>query len=162
MNATRTALTAAVLCLAAAALSLGACSRDAGPRRHDGLPPDEATALLDKRVWLDKEPRGPNDTFDILVFDRRSSSGIFQHRTIWKGEFELFRYEAQKGRIDMKLPGSHRRVQTGFTVERQKRGDADVKLTLERSPRGPTVYYGYRFDGHDVDAWVATTFGERP
>jgi NADPH:quinone reductase-like Zn-dependent oxidoreductase len=52
MNATRTALTAAVLCLAAAALSLGACSRDAGPRRHDGLPPDEATALLDKRVWL--------------------------------------------------------------------------------------------------------------
>lgn len=154
MHATRTAIAAAVV--AAAVLSQGACSRDAAPR--GGLPPDEATALLDKRVWLDKEPRSPRDEFHVLVFDRRSSSGIFQHRTIWKGDFELFMYEAQKGRIDMKLPGSHKRVQTGFTVERVRKGDADTKLTLERTAHGPTVYYGYNFDGHDADAWLARQF----
>lgn len=155
MHATRTAIAAAVV--AVAVLSQGACSRDASHR--GALPPDEATALLDKRIWLDKEPRGPRDEFHVMVFDRRSSSGIFQHRTIWKGQFELFIYEAQRGRIDMKLPGSHKRVQTGFTVERARRGDADVKLTLERTPQGPTVYYGYNFEGHDADTWLAARFG---
>jgi len=155
MHATRTAIAAAVV--AVTVLSQGACSRDA-KTRHDGLPPDEATALLDKRIWLDKEPRGPNDTFHILVFEREHATGIFQHRTIWKGGFELFKYEAQRGRIDMKLPGSRKRVQTGFTIERARRGDADVKLTLERAPQGPTVYYGYNFEGHDADAWIAEHF----
>lgn len=154
MHATRTAIAAAVV--AAAVLSQGACSRDASSR--GALPPDEATALLDKRVWLDKEPRSPRDTFHVLVFDRRSSTGVFQHGTVWKGQYEVFLYEAQAGRIDMKLPGSHKRVQTGFTVERARRGEADVKLTLERTPQGPTVYYGYDFGGHDVGAWLATRF----
>jgi len=155
MHATRTAIAAVVV--ATAVLSAAACSRDASP--GGSLPPDEATALLDKRIWLDKEPCGHSDVFHVLVFDRRSSSGVFQHRTIWKGDFELFKYEAQKGQLKLVLPGSQKRVQTGFTVERAKRGDADVKLTLERAPHGPTVYYGYRFDGHDADAWLAATFG---
>ena len=157
MHATRTAI--AALVVATAVLSAAACSRDASPR--GSLPPDEATAILDKRIWLDKEPRGQGDHFHVLFFDRRESAGAFQHRTIWKGDFELFKYEAQKGQMKLVLPGSSKRVQTGFTIERAKRGNADVKLTLEKTPRGPTVYYGYRFDGHDADAWLAATFGEK-
>lgn len=155
MHATRTAIAAAVV--AVAVLSQGACSRDASHR--GALPPDEATALLDKRIWLDKEPRGPRDVFHLLIFDRDHAMGVYQDRTIWKGTFEAFKYEAQKGHLDMVLPGSGKRVKTGFTVERARRGDADVKLTLERAPHGPTVYYGYDLGGHDADAWVSAHFG---
>jgi hypothetical protein len=157
MHVTHTAIAAAVLSVLV--LSQGACSRDASSRGQGALPPDEATALLDKRVWLDHEPRTEGEQFHLLIFDRQHAMGVFQHRTVWKGNFEAFRYEAQKGRIDMKLPGSRSRVQTGFTVERVKRGQADVKLTLERSPRGPQVYYGYDFGGHDAESWLAARFG---
>lgn len=155
MHATRTAIATAVV--AAAVLSQAACSRDHAATRG-GLPPDEATALLAKRVWLDKEPRGPRDVFHLLIFDREHAMGVYQDRTIWKGTFEAFKYEAQKGQLDMVLPGSGKRVKTAFTVERARRGDADVKLTLERAPAGPTVYYGYDFGGHDAEAWVAERF----
>ncbi len=155
MHASRTVIAAAAIA-AAAVLSQGACTREAG--NLGALPPDEAAALLDKRIWLDREPRSPRDEFHVLAFNRRSSTGVFQHGTVWKGQYEIFLYEAQKGRIDMKLPGSHKRVQTGFTVERVRRGDADVKLTLDRAPVGPTVYYGYNFEGHDADAWLAARF----
>ncbi|HUQ05589.1 MAG TPA: hypothetical protein VM261_23965 [Kofleriaceae bacterium] len=161
MSTTRTAIAAAVVSVLV--LSQGACSRDASKR--DAVPPDEATALLDQRIWLDKEPRSQTDQFHVLVFNRRQGSGVMQRGTIWKGHYEIFLYEAQKGRIDMKLPGSQKRVQTGFGIEREKHGRADTKLTLERTPQGPTVYYGFRFDGHDagdIDAWLAAQFGDVP
>jgi hypothetical protein len=156
MNATRTAIAAAVV--AAAVLSQGACSRDHRATPKGALPPDEATALLDKRVWLDKEPRGPRDVFHLMIFDRSHAMGVYQDRTIWKGTFEAFKYEAQKGRLDLVMPGSGKRVKTGFTVERARRGEADVKLTLEKAPMGPTVYYGYDFGGGDAEQWVAEHF----
>ncbi len=155
MIATRTALAAAVV-TTAVTLALAACSRDAAPRQAP-LPPDEATTLLAQRIWLDQEPRGPSDKFNVLVFDGQRS-GVVQERTIWKGSFEVFVYEADRGRLNIKLPGSRKQLKTGFSIERAKRGDADVKLTLDKAPAGPTVYYGYRFDGHDADAWVAEHF----
>lgn len=155
MHATRTAIATAVV--VAAVLSQAACSRDHA-RPHGGLPPDEAAALLSRRVWLDKEPRGPRDIFHIVIFDRDHAMGVFQDRTIWKGTFEAFKYEAQRGQLDVVLPGSNKRVKTTFTVERARRGDADVKLTLGGAVFGPTVYYGYDFGGGDADSWVAAHF----
>lgn len=149
MNAHRT-----VLAVAVATAALAACSRDAGTR-HAPLPPDEATELLHQRIWLDQEPRKESDSFHVLVFDGGQHMGVFQNRTIWKGNFEGFLYEAQSGRLDLRLPASHKRLQTGFSIEKAKRGRADVKLTLQKSPNGPTVYYGYRFDG-DADAFAKT------
>jgi hypothetical protein len=153
MQTSRTVLAVVVAITALAA----ACSRDAGTRRAP-LPPDEATELLHQRIWLDQEPRKESDSFHVLVFDGEQS-GVLQNRTIWKGSFEIFLYEAQRGRIDLRLPASRKRLHTGFTIEPAKRGQADVKLTLQKSPSGPTVYYGYRFDGGDADAWLPKTFG---
>jgi hypothetical protein len=154
MNVTRIVPTALLV-----ALTLAACARDQA--RQAPLPPDEATSLLAQRVWLDREPRGPNDRFHILFFDGEQA-GVFQDRTVWKGSFEVFLYEAQRGRLDVKLPASRKRLNTGFTVEHVRKGNADVKLTLEKSPAGPTVFYGYRLEGHaDADAWVADHFGAR-
>jgi hypothetical protein len=151
----RTALAAAV---AAISLSI-ACAR-ATPEQAPS-PPDEAADLLHERVWLDKEPRGWGDQFHLMVFDG-DHSGVYQDRTVWKGNFEVFIYEADGNTLDLRLPGSRKTMKTGFRIEKSKRGEADVKLTLDKMPAGPTTYYGYRFDGGGAatpDAWVKATFG---
>ena len=148
--------TVLLLTLALAAAPLAACSHDvaAPPRVADG----DATALLQQRIWLDHEPKGWGDRFHLLAFDPEHT-GVHQERTVWKGAFELFRYEVDRGQLVLRLPGSKKVVKTAFKLERTRRGDADVRLTLDRPAEGPTVYWGYRFDGGDADAWVDARFG---
>ena len=143
----RTVIAAAVLAL------VSSCSKDTSPRIADG----DAGQLLTRRLWLDEEPRSNEQRFHVLVFDR-DRSGIYQDRTLWKGEFELFRYKAKDGGLVLELPGSKRTVKTGYRLERVKRGQADVRLTLDHAADGPSVYWGYKFDGNaaDVEAWLAT------
>jgi hypothetical protein len=152
-TAMRTTIAAAIVAVSLTA----ACSQKATPQREP-LPPDQAAELLHQRIWLDKEPRGQNDVFHLFVFDE-GQLGIYQDRTIWKGKFEMFIYEAEGKTIEMRLPGSRKIVKTSFTVEKSKRGEADVKLTLDKPFEGPKEYYGYRFDG-EADAFVQQHFGD--
>lgn len=148
----RTAIAATIV---AVSLSAAACKQD-GPKPAP-LPPDEAVELLDQRIWLDSEPRGWTDKFHLLVFDG-ANTGVYQDRTIWKGAFEIFIYEADGAKLDLRLPGSRKTMKTGFKVEKAKRGEADLKLTLDKTFAGPTTYYGYKFDGGG-DAFVEARFG---
>src|SRR5688572_26578997 len=120
----RTAIAAAIV-----AVSLTAACGKAAPRHKDPLPPGEAAELLHQRIWLDKEPRGQNEVFHLFVFDE-GQMGIYQDRTIWKGKFEMFIYEAEGKTIEMRLPGSRKIIKSGFSVEKSRHGKADVKLTL--------------------------------
>jgi hypothetical protein len=149
----RTAIAAAI-----ALVSLTAAC-DQHTARRDPLPPDEAAELLHQRLWLDKEPRMQNDVFHLMVFD--DQVGVYQDRTIWKGRFEMFLWEADGKNVTLKLPGSRKVVKTSFAIEKEKRGEADLKLTLEKPFEGPKTYYGYRIDGGsaDPDAFVRAHFG---
>lgn len=151
----RTAIAATII---AVSLSAVACTQQ--KPKPEPLPPDQAAEMLAKRIWLDKEPRGWSDPFHILMFDG-DATGVYQDRTVWKGAFEVFIYEADGARLDLRLPGSRKTMKTGFKVEKATRGEADVKLTLDKTFEGPTTYYGYRFDGGgvDPDAWVEARFG---
>lgn len=153
----RTALAAAVVAISLTA----ACAQDR-PRAAP-LPPDEATELLHQRIWLDKEPRRPGDRFHLLAF-AAEDYGVSQERTIWKGAFENFIYEADGATLAFRLPGSRKVVKTGFRIEPAKRGEADLKLVLDTSPLGPTTYYGYQLgeggaDAAGAEAWVKAKFG---
>lgn len=150
----RTSITAAAVAVSLAAAA-AACGQST-PQR-DPLPPGEAAELLHERVWLDKEPRGWSDKFHLMIFDG-DHSGVYQDRTIWKGSFEVFIYEADGNTLDLRLPGSKKTVKTTFTIEKQKRGEADVKLTIDKPFEGPATYYGYKFDG-GAASFVETRFG---
>jgi hypothetical protein len=147
----RTTIAAAIV-----AVSLTAACGKTAPQR-DPLPPGEAAELLHKRIWLDTEPRGWSDKFHLLVFDG-DHSGVYQDRTVWKGTFEVFIYEADGKTLDLRLPGSKKTVKTTFSIEKAKRGEADVKLTIDKPFDGPTSYYGYKFD-HDADTFISQRFG---
>jgi hypothetical protein len=93
--------------------------------------------------WLDRWPVNDQDRLQVFRFTPSMGGGVFQNRTLFKGSFELFRYQTDGKKIEFDLPETHERTKTPFRIERVV-GPApfDLRLVLENSPRGPNVYYG--------------------
>ncbi len=151
----------AALVIALVAVSLAACKD--GRARRDPLPPGEAAQLLAERVWLDHAPRTPRDKFHLAIFADQGFA-IAQHRTAWKGDFEVFRWKLKDDQLELVLPGSNKRATTGFRIERLAGGhrDPDLRLILDENPVGPREYKGYSMERggavsvEAADAWLRT------
>lgn len=126
--------------LIAAALLAGACSS-----RSDGVPADEARALLIDRNWLDRMPETDRDRLHVYRFVPSMGGGVFQDRTLYKGTFELFSFRVEGDQIQFALHETRQDVTSRFAIERVD-GPApfDLKLTIDDDPRGPRTYYGIR------------------
>ena len=150
-----------VLAAAAVAVALGsACHRE---RDRKPLPPDDAIQILHDRIWIDHVPRGQQDRFHLALFDPEGV-GLVQHRTIWKGDFEIFFHAADGARLTIDRPDRGRGVTVGFTVEPARtREGADARLTIDQSPFGVKTYLGFKPEGQtSPDAWLAARFGRDP
>ena len=129
----------------------------AGCHRHEaqrGVSPDEARQLLINRNWIDRLPQKVDDKLHVFRFVPSMGGGVFQDRTIFAGTFELFQFRQDGRTIDFDLLHTGRRHMSRFTIEPiapRKKGDVDLKLTLEDSPRGPSIFYGWRQGGADLD-----------
>ena len=123
------------------ALLGAACSSKTSDIVDDG----EARKLLLDRNWLDRMPETEKDKLFVYRFVPSMGGGVFQDRTIFKGTFELFMFEATDGEIRFVLPETKEKVTSKFVIENVD-GPApfDLKLTIEGDPRGPKVYYGMR------------------
>jgi hypothetical protein len=144
-----------VLAVSLLALACG-CSR---PRAADAVSPEEAKRLLIDRNWLDRYPGTPSDRLNVFRFVPKMGGGVFQDRTLYAGQFELFSFEATGEEIRFQLWHTGDTARTRYTVERlpkDKKSPFDLKLTLESSPRGPSVYYGWTQDhADDLDGSLA-------
>lgn len=145
----------AILSLMFAAFIAACSSPSSRPSRE--LPADEAKKLLLDRNWLDRMPETERDRLFVYRFVPSMGGGVFQDRTLFKGTFELFMFEAGDGKIRFVLPETKDRVTSEFRIESVD-GPApfDLKLTVKPDPRGPGVYYGMRSetdrDGRLLDA----------
>lgn len=138
---TRASALACAIVMAAAAL---ACSED-GPEEISG---EEARDLLENRNWLDEWPRSKDDRLRVYRFTPEMGGGVFQDRTLYRGDFELFNYEIGEGRVRFHFPDSGEDVTTAYRIERVAGPEPfDLRLTFGRAPRGPSVYYGMRAEG---------------
>ena len=124
---------------ALALVFLAACG-SGGPR---GISDDEAARLLVDRNWLDVWPADKDDRLHVYRFTPSMGGGVFQDRTVFHGEFELFVFAIQGDTLAIELPHTGERVRTRFRIERVS-GPApfDLRLTLDADPRGPGVYFG--------------------
>lgn len=135
------------------AASLAACSAKPTTRKVDD---SEARRLLLDRNWLDRMPQTERDRLHVYRFVPSMGGGVFQDRTLYKGTFELFRFQAKGDEIHFDLPETHQEVTSRFRIETVD-GPApfDLKLTIDADPRGSQVYYGMRAetdrDGHLLD-----------
>ena len=112
--------------------------------------------LLTDRNWIDRMPRTERDKLHVYRFVPTMGGGVFQDRTIYKGTFELFRFDVKNDEIHFVLPETHQDVVSKFRIESVDGPEPfDLKLTVEADPRGPGVYYGWRSetdrDGHLLD-----------
>ena len=124
--------------------ALAACSSPTeAPSR--ALPASEAQTLLIDRNWIDRMPQTEKDELFVYRFVPSMGGGVFQDRTIFKGTFELFMFEATDGQIRFVLPETKEKVTSRFTIENVDGPKPfDLKLTITDDPRGPKVYYGMR------------------
>ena len=81
--------------------------------------------------------------------------GVFQDRTLYRGEFELFMFKAEPDAITFTFPETSEKIRSAYTIE-DVDGPApfDLKLTIAHIPRGPSVYYGMRKETSDFDARI--------
>jgi hypothetical protein len=139
--------------------ALAACSSSSPPSR--ALPAGEAQTLLLDRNWIDRMPETDRDKLYVYRFVPSMGGGVFQDRTLFKGTFELFMFEATDGQIRFVLPETKDKVTSTFQIEPVD-GPApfDLKLTIPDDPRGPKVYYGIRSetdrDGRLLDRTLRT------
>jgi hypothetical protein len=116
----------------------------------------EAARLLTDRNWVDTWPRDKDDRLHVFRFTPGMGGGVYQDRTVFHGEFELFRFSVREDELEFDLPHTGERVQTRFRIERVDGPEPfDLKLTLDRSPRGPRVYYGRTAEGASLEAELA-------
>lgn len=133
------------LTLCAVALALvAACSSSKKPRAQR-VSAEQARLLLLDRNWIDEMPQTKHDKLHVFRFVPSMGGGVFQDRTIFKGVFELFRFEATGEEIRFDLLETDQDVRARYTIE-EVSGPApfDLRLTIPDSPRGPKVYYGIR------------------
>lgn len=139
-------------------LGVAACSSDEPRPRATPVSAAEAASLLIDRNWLDTWPRDKDDHLHVFRFTPSMGGGVYHDRTVFQGKFELFTFETQGDQLRMVFPHTGETSTTTFRIERVD-GPApfDLRLTLDKSPRGPRVYYGMSSETGDLDATLQQT-----
>lgn len=132
----RLALIVPVFALAVAA---SACDEEAA----EGLPPEKAAELLENRNWMDRMPESSGERLHVYRFTPAMGGGVYQDRTLFAGEFELFTYEVDGELLRIEWPHRDLREEVRFAIERVDGPEPfDLRLRLEDNATGPSVYYG--------------------
>lgn len=110
-------------------------------RGGDDAPADKHVAVLD-RIWVDKLPTTERETINIFVALKDDEIGVFDSRSMWKGNFELFRVD-DGGREGLRLtfPQTGEKETVHGKARRCSEHDFDYCLELSGGSRGVTRYY---------------------
>ena len=131
---------AALLGLALAASTLVACGGD--PPARAGLSPADAERVLIDRNWMDRWPEHKDDRLQLYRFTPSMGGGVFQDRTVFKGNFELFQYQEGDQTIEFHFPETDETVRSSYLIERVRGHEPfDLKLLIAHDPRGKGVYW---------------------
>ena len=119
-------------------VALAACSH-----KSTEVDAEKSKQLLLDRNWLDRMPESKDTRLHVYRFVPSMGGGVFQDRTLFKGTFELFKFEVGKGEIRFDLPETGDHVTSKFTIEKVDGPKPfDLKLSISDDPRGPHVYFG--------------------
>jgi hypothetical protein len=138
-----------------ALLVITACRAEPAPRA-EAVSGREAARLLVDRNWLDVWPEHKDDRLHVYRFTPGMGGGVYQDRTVFRGEFELFTFAVREDLLEIELPHTEQRVRTRFRIERiDGPPPFDLRLVLDHSPRGPRIYHGRTAEGASLDADLA-------
>jgi hypothetical protein len=110
---------------------------------------DSEQLALD-RVWIDHMPRDERDTVSVFVAITEEPLGVFQTSSVWKGNFEMFRYQAKGNDLRIVYPQNNERETVKASARRCNDSGWDYCLELDGSTRGVKRYFsrkGWEIDG---------------
>ena len=97
--------------------------------------------VLRDRIWIDHLPRNERDPIQTFVILKENPVGVFNNASMWRGSYELYRYEMQGRQIRMEFPQTGDRETVKAEASTCREGGMDFCLTLEGSSRGTKRYY---------------------
>ncbi|MBX3156641.1 MAG: hypothetical protein KF773_11615 [Deltaproteobacteria bacterium] len=122
-------------------------------RGGGGSSSDEATVndsnLVLDRIWIDHIPKNDRDTINVFVAITEEPFGVFQAASQWKGQFELFRYEAHGNEIRILYPQTNEREKVKTRATKCDERQMDYCLELDGATRGVKKYYSRK--GWEID-----------
>ncbi|HEU0033510.1 MAG TPA: hypothetical protein VFQ53_22920 [Kofleriaceae bacterium] len=125
-------------------LAIAATACSSSTTKSNQITGDEAKQLLLDRNWMDRMPETERDHLFVYRFVPSMGGGVFQDRTLYKGIFELFQFEATGDEIRFNLLETHDKITSKYTIESVNQPPFDLKLTIPDDPRGPKTYFGMR------------------
>lgn len=137
-------MTRSITTVALAVALLAACSKSDRATTHR-LSNQDAAALLENRNWMDVWPASDREPIHVYRFTPAMGGGVYQDRTLFAGNFELFNYEIGDGKLRIKWPHTREVETIEFTLDEVSGPEPfDLKLTFKGNLRGPSVFYGRR------------------
>jgi hypothetical protein len=110
---------------------------------------EKMTAL--DRIWIDHLPKTESDTIHIFAAITQEPMGIFQATSQWKGNFELFVYEAHGDTIRAVYPQDRSKEELKVSARTcSDMRDMDYCLEIKGASRGPKKYYSRK--GWEIEA----------
>jgi hypothetical protein len=100
----------------------------------------DANVALD-RIWIDHIPRNDRDTFSLFAAITEQPFGIFQATSQWKGQYELFQYEAHGDEIRFHYGQTGDREKAKIKATKCSEKGFDYCLTIDGASRGVKKYY---------------------
>jgi hypothetical protein len=117
--------------------------------KGDSAPaPKHQEDLLTDRLWVDHIPRGERDVFQIFAARTEEPIVILQSTSRWKGEFEMFKYEAHGDEMRIFYPQTRSSEKVRAKATECNRDGMDYCLELEGSNHGVKKYYSR--DGWEI------------
>lgn len=118
----------------------------------EDVTPDSGVFLLD-RPWCDNPGGGPRDRFTMWYFSDhpmrdRGLFSVFHHGVPAKASYELWALRPSDRALHLASLFDRRTLRLNYRITREKRGRADLKLTIENDPHhgGRTHVYWSRVD----------------
>jgi hypothetical protein len=102
--------------------------------------PSDARLVTD-RLWIDHLPRNDRDVFQAFAALSEEPMGVFQETSVWKGSYEVFRYEGHGDELRIVFPQNGDRETVRAKARTCNEGGMDYCLELSGTKRGAKRYY---------------------
>jgi hypothetical protein len=121
-------------------VSYGAYRMMSSPTQSEAPVAQDGEQLVLDRIWIDHIPKNDRDTIQVFVAISEEPFGVFQAASQWKGNYELFRYEAHGNELRVVYPQDNKRDTVKHNARRCSENQMDFCLELSGG-KGVKRYY---------------------
>jgi hypothetical protein len=121
-------------------VSYGGYRMLSSPEQSEAPVAQDGEQLVLDRIWIDHIPKNDRDTIQVFAAISEEPFGVFQAASSWKGNYELFRYEAHGNELRVIYPQDGKRESVKHNARRCSENQMDFCLELSGG-KGVKRYY---------------------